>query len=192
MKMLLALLATLAALGDAEAARRAWNFKVYLDGEAIGRHSFTADSQDGELRLASSARFEVRFLLVTVYSYDHRAEERWRAGCLTALEARTVTNGTVQEARLAKHDGCLKSFAYWDPAILAESKLLNSQTGELTPVTTAFVGNETRAVRGRPTETRRHRLTGPRLAIDLWYAGDEWVALESATDAGRLLRYELE
>lgn len=207
MRRLVALLATLAALGDAEAARRAWNFKVYLDGEAIGRHNFTADAQGGELRLASSAKFEVRFLLVTVYSYDHRAEERWRAGCLTGLEARTVTNGTVEEARLTRaagrwqvsrpagreeHEGCLKSFAYWDPAILAAPRLLNSQTGELTPVTTAFVGNETRAVRGRPTETRRHRLTGTRLAIDLWYAGDEWVALESATDGGRLLRYELE
>jgi hypothetical protein len=207
MRMLLAVLATLAVLGDAQAASRAWNFKVYLNDQAIGRHSFTADWRGGELRLASIAKFEVRFLFVTVYSYDHRAEESWRAGCLTGLEARTVINGTVEEARLARvggrwqvsrttghedHDGCLRSFAYWDPAILAESRLLNSQTGELMAVTAAFVGNETRAVRGRPTDTRRHRLTGARLAIDLWYAGDEWVALESATDGGRLLRYELD
>lgn len=190
MRLMLALLAALAGLTDVQAATRAWNFKVYLDGEPIGRHSFTAVSRGGELRLASRAKFEVTFLLVPVYSYDHRADERWRAGCLTGLEARTVTNGTVVEARLPKHDGCLKSFAYWDPAILAEARLLNSQTGEITAVTATFVGNETRAVRGRPTDTRRHRLAGERLSIDLWYAGGEWVALESATESGRLLRYE--
>ena len=192
MRRVLALLAALAGAADAQAAMRAWDFRVYLDGEPIGRHRFTADSQGAELRLASRAKFEVTFLRVPVYSYEHRADERWRGGCLAALEARTVVNGTVQEARLPRHDGCLKSFAYWDPAILAETRLVNAQTGEITAVTVTFVGNETRAVRGRPTDTRRHRLAGARLSIDLWYAGGDWVALESATEGGRLLRYELD
>lgn len=205
------ILAPLAAAGllayTVPAEARAWNFKVYLDDAQIGRHTFVQDRRDGELRLVSLARFEVRILFLSAFSYDHRADERWRGGCLAGLDARTVTNGTVQEVRLApragrmqlvrpagreEHGGCLKTFAYWDPAILAEPRLLNAQTGELTAVKATFVGNEERWVRGRLVDTRRHRLTGTRLSIDLWYAGDEWVALESATDGGRLLRYELE
>jgi hypothetical protein len=46
-------------------------------------------------------------------------------------------------------------------------------------------------VRGRPVAASRHRLTGPGLSIDLWYAGAEWVALESSLEGGRRLRYEL-
>ncbi|MEO7742944.1 MAG: DUF6134 family protein [Usitatibacter sp.] len=111
------------------------------------------------------------------------------------LLACVAAAGRWQVARTGgrdQHDGCLKTFAYWNPAILSERRLLNAQTGELTEVKSVFVGNETRVIRGQPTDTRHHRLTGPRLAIDLWYAGDEWVALESATDGGRMLRYELQ
>ncbi len=205
MKMLLAAIAILGLTTHAHG--RTWNFRVFLDGDEIGRHRFAQERQGEELRLTSTAKFEVRFLFVTAFSYDHRAEERWRGGCLAGLDARTVTNGTVEEVRLSpragrmqlvrpagreEHGGCLKTFAYWDPAILAEPRLLNAQTGELTAVKATFVGNEARSVRGRLVDTRRHRLTGTRLSIDLWYAGDEWVALESATDGGRLLRYELD
>jgi hypothetical protein len=45
-------------------------------------------------------------------------------------------------------------------------------------------------VRGRATAATRHRLTGPDLTIDLWYADGRWVALEALTDGGRVLRYE--
>jgi hypothetical protein len=37
----------------------------------------------------------------------------------------------------------------------------------------------------------RHRISGTGLQIDIWYAGDDWIALEALTDGGRRLRYEL-
>ena len=83
------------------------------------------------------------------------------------------------------------SFAYWNPQILKARRLLNSQTGELLPVTVVAQGTETIAVRGRKQTALRHRLSAPQLTVDLWYVGDAWVALEAPTDGGRRLRYEL-
>jgi hypothetical protein len=189
MRLALAFLIIASSLA-AEGATRSWSFRVSLDGREIGRHTFTrAEGADGA-RVVSEARFDVRFLFVSAYRYEHRAEERWRDGCLVSLEARTDDNGARKDVRV-QPEGCTWSFAYWDPGILRAPRLLNAQTGEVVPVRWAALGTESLAVRGNPTETSRHRLTAPGLRIDLWYAGSDWVALESIVEGGRRLRYEL-
>ena len=73
----------------------------------------------------------------------------WQGGCLVALEARTNDDGdrnTVQAraegpnllvlARGSREqlEGCVTTFAYWNPAILKAERLLNAQTGRLEKV----------------------------------------------------------
>ena len=186
---LVLVLALCGALG-AEASQRSWNFRVLLDGREIGRHTFTREEAADGARVVSHARFDVRFLFVSAYRYEHRAEERWRGGCLLSLEASTDDNGVRKDVRVRPSD-CTRSFSYWDPAILRAERLLNAQTGEVLPVRAASLGLESIAVRGRETPASRHRLTAPGLSIDLWYAGADWVALESSVEGGRRLRYEL-
>ena len=156
--------------------------------------------------MESRAQFDVRCLLLNAYSYRHTARERWRGACLDELESRTETNGRVEEAAAVAYDdavvvdgpsgdarlpGCVMSFAYWDPRILRATRLLNSQTGELLPVSVAERGTERVNVAGRTVAATRHRLSAPNLQIDLWYADGRWVALEAPTPGGRTLRYEL-
>jgi hypothetical protein len=184
------LLLALAGAIAAEASPRSWDFRVLLDGREIGRHTFSRDGHAGDARVVSEARFDVRFLFVTAYRYEHRAEERWRDGCLVSLEARTDENGNRNDVRV-RPSGCARSFSYWDPAILRAERLLNPQTGEVVPVRSTPLGVETVPVRGQDVAASRHRLTGPGLSIDLWYAQGEWVALESSVEGGRRLRYEL-
>jgi len=66
---------------------------------------------------------------------------------------------------------------------------LNPQTGEYVPVKVLTLGRET--LDGQSTE--RYRLLGSGqtpLQIDLWYTpARDWVALESRTPRGQLLRY---
>lgn len=173
-----------------QAAPRSWNFRVLLDGREIGTHTFTRQESAEGARVVSEARFAVRFLFISAYRYEHRAEERWRGGCLVSLEARTDDNGVLKEVRAAPSD-CTRSFAYWDRGILRADRLLNAQTGEIMPVRSTALGIESIPVRGRETSASRHRLTAPGLSIDLWYDGPEWVALESSVEGGRRLRYEL-
>jgi hypothetical protein len=206
MRTLLAAVLLLAQLPAAHAAARTWNFRVLLDDREIGRHTFTVRDLGEERELRSEASFDVRVLFLSAYRYEHEAIERWNGACLQSLVSRTETNGEREEVRAAaragrfvveradrrdEHEGCVMSFAYWDPKILEASHLLNSQTGELLPVTVAAQGEESVAVRGRRVRAERHRITGPELSIDLWFAGEQWVALEAPAKGGRRLRYEL-
>ena len=183
-----------------------FDFRVTLDGAEIGRHRFRVERGDDEVRVVSEASFAVRFLFIDAWRYSHRAEERWRGDCLTALDARTQANGGSETvtARLERsglvvasgnarefHGRCEMTFAYWNPAILAARRLLNAQTGELMEVTIRPLGEEPFPLRGRPVAARRHRIEGRDLAIDLWYAGGAWIGLESSVAGGRRLRYEL-
>jgi hypothetical protein len=205
-----ATIALLLALGlgslPARAEVRDWNFRVLLDGREIGTHRFMLTTEGEHRELISQAKFDVRVLFFNAYSYRHEAREAWEGGCLRSLNATTLTNGrresvraepngssmvVVREHSSEEHQGCVMSFAYWNPAILATRKLLNSQTGELLPVSVLSRGTESVRVRGRNVLADRYRIDGPELHIDLWYAGQDWVALEAPAEGGRHLRYEL-
>jgi hypothetical protein len=190
----------------APAADGEWNFRVLLDGKEVGWHRYVVRGDGASTEVESRAQFDVRFLLLNAYSYRHTARERWRGACLDELESRTETNGRVEEVAAVAYDdavvvdgpsgdarlpGCVMSFAYWDPRILRATRLLNSQTGELLPVSVAERGTERVSVAGRTVAATRHRLSAPDLQIDLWYADGRWVALEAPTPGGRTLRYEL-
>jgi len=183
-----------------------WNFRVMLDGREIGQHRYLLDGSGPDQTLRSEADFDVRLLSFSLYRYQHEAVERWRDGCLVALDSRTEANGKLTEVQAraepdglavsradgrSRHPGCVMSFAYWDPRILGSTALLNSQTGALTPVDVAALGTELVSVQGREVRTERHRIRGPELEIDLWYADGRWVALEAPAAGGRRLRYEL-
>ena len=180
-----AALLVLLALAAPAAWGKSWDFRVLLDGRPIGTHRFAlSPAPDGEV-LRSEASFRVDFLMFTAYRYEHVATERWRDGCLESLVSRTDDNGEPYAVDWRARGACTLSFAYWNPRILEASALLNAQTGELEPVRVTRLAEE--RIAGVPA--RRYRLEGRRLAIDLWYAGERWVALET-TAGGRRLRYE--
>jgi hypothetical protein len=200
------LLAAALAPAPASAETRAWDFRVLLDGREIGRHQFTLRGAGEERELTSEARFAVELLSFTAWRYRHEATERWRGPCLQSLASRTQTNARTETVRAGTrdgrlvverdgtvewHDGCVMTFAYWDPRILGARRLLNSQTGRLHDVRVAAIGEEMLDVRGRRLRALRHRIEAPDLSIDLWFADGEWVALESKVRGARRLRYEL-
>jgi hypothetical protein len=186
---------------------REWNFRVLLDGSEIGYHRFQLDDFGDRRLLSSEADFEVDFLFFTAYDYRHTTIERWRDGCLAAIDAKTVTNGkrlvvsgerTPDHFVVQKADGskrlpaCVMTFAYWNPGFLGESHLLNPQSGEYVEVDTQTLGPEPLVVRGEQVTATRYRLQAGKLVLDVWYSPDnEWLALESVTGEGRRLRYEL-
>lgn len=195
------------AASQSAAAMRDWEFRVLLDDKPIGHHHFALRELGAERELTSEARFNVKLWFINAYRYTHDATERWRDNCLEAVVARTVDGGkrsevvaTQDAGRLAiaspsgreVHDGCVMSFAYWNPEILGQARLLNVQTGEYTPVRISDLGEEKLTVRGALVKATRYRISGPKFPIDLWYSADRtWLALQSTVDRGRSLRYEL-
>jgi len=202
----------LAAISAAEAEKlpedvRRWHFQVLLDGKLIGEHDFTATGRAGEVEVESRAHFRVKALFIPLYGYDHQDHELWRGGCLEQIDAYTNDNGK----ELAVHGqlagqafdvrgprgeeelpACVKSFAYWDESFLAAHRLLNAQTGKYEAVTATRLTNGHIRAHGRDVEAEHYSLTGAKMSIDLWYApGGEWLALETQTEQGRTLRYEM-
>ena len=184
-----------------------WQFKVYLDGDEIGFHKFAIVHTEEQHEVYSSARFDVKFLFINAYSYRHDNIERWDGHCLNSINATTDDNGefykvsgkAVDDAfiintteKSSEYSPCIKTFAYWDPEFLKQSQLLNSQTGELIEVSSEFIGNTTTRHKGEDVDARHYRLSGDNLQIDLWYsAEDHWLALESLTENGNVVRYEI-
>ena len=187
---------------------KSWNFRAYLDGEPIGYQRFTVTQQGEQRELRSEARFEVKVLFITAYTYRHDATERWQGDCLRSITSRTDDDGKIDNVRSHRDgerlsitstkgaetvDGCTMTFAYWNPAILRQSKLIDPQTGTYEKVAFAMLGEETIEVRGKSVSAKRYRLSGPEKPIDLWYGADgDWLALQSTVGGGRKLSYRLE
>ena len=184
-------------------AAQTWQFDVSMDGKAIGTHEFVLDEKaDGQLALKSEAKFNVKFLSISVFKYQHLANELWQNDCLKKLDAKTQENskatlvGGTQESSVFKLNApapqeidqqCLMTFAYWNPKILQQKKLLNPQTGEYLTTQITALGQENIVVKGQTKKAERYKIHTNKFVIDLWYGlGGEWLALQSTTPDGRI------
>ncbi|HEU4459406.1 MAG TPA: DUF6134 family protein [Methylibium sp.] len=206
-RVLVALLCAASFAAHAERpASGSWNFRVLLDGKPIGTHRFTLKG-DGERRsLEGKAAFDVKVLGLTAYRYRHEVEEQWQGDCLVALSSKTDDDGKALAVQAKKDgdalavksndgsemlEGCVMSFAYWHPAMLKQTRLLNAQTGKYERVKIEPLGDAKLDVQGRPVDAKRWRISGPESPVELWYSADgDWLALESKVSRGkRTLRY---
>lgn len=188
------------------AAPQAWRFKVFLDNKEIGQHTFKVMTEDNTRYVAIEARFDVNILFFNAYSYQHSNYEVWQGECLKTIRSQTNDDGETQfvegesegnifvlntvqgENQIA---GCIKTFSYWDPTFLSSTHLLNAQTGELLSVSITDLGNSTIETHGNPLTARQYRIVTDKFTIDLWYSPQrEWLALQSTTRDGAVLRYQ--
>ena len=189
-----------------------WNFRALLDGKLIGQHRFTVTANVGapgdERKVLSEASFAVKFLGITAYRYRHNATEQWRGDCLTALSASTDDDGKASTvhteadgdalkvktaATVQSLKGCVMSFAYWNPALQTQTRLLNAQTGKAEAVQVSRIGSGSVEVRGQAVAATQFRITGPAQPIDVWYSAQgEWIGLDSLLAGGHKLSYRLQ
>jgi hypothetical protein len=174
-----------------------WNFRALLDGKPIGQHRFSVSGEGEERKVVSEANFTVKFLGLTAYRYQHKATEQWRDNCLTALDSNTDDDGKPERVRADRNDallkGCVMSFAYWNPAIQGQGRLLNAQTGKLETVQVKRIGTGSVDVRGKPVEATEFRISGAANPIVVWYSAEgNWVGLDSTVAGGRKLSYRLQ
>ena len=193
-------------------SKKSWNFIAYLDDLEIGYHNFEVNISDTETTVLSHAEFDVSFMFIPIFKYEHSNQEVWNNGCLIKLNSSTINDGEELFVKLSNINGlthietannklsksdCVRSFAYWDAELIKSKVLLNTQTGELIDVTYKFVGPEKILINKESIDTQRYQLLGKDevgndIDISLWYNNnDQWVALESRLENGRFLRYQL-
>ncbi|NCF63936.1 MAG: hypothetical protein GWP58_13880 [Gammaproteobacteria bacterium] len=192
---------------EATASGDVWRFRVFLDDREIGYHHFYVAQFGDTQQLRSEANFEYKLLFVKLFHYEHENLEIWSGDCLQSIESRTDANGTPFRVEGRRADGkfhvasgegdaslpdCIMSFAYWNPSFLEQGSLLNTQDGEYLQIEVSSPVFEELEVRGEQRPSYRYRLAAGALNLDLWYSPDQqWLALESETEGGRILRYEL-
>jgi hypothetical protein len=180
---------------------RTYAFKVFLDDKPIGEHTFTIVTEGDTRRVTSAADFRVKVLGFTAYRYHHRADEEWVDDCLTRLSSSTDDDGKPESVKLTKQGdvneittragtksepGCLMSFAYWNPAMRDQKRLLNPQTGKVDAVRIERIADGHVTVGGKDVDATDWRITGGESPVDvLVSAPGEWVGLDSMVSQGR-------
>ena len=188
-------------------AGRSWQFSVLLDDSPIGYHRFELSPRESGLEVRSEASFDVRILFINAFRYRHSNRELWDGECLRVIESSTQQNGeefAVSGARLPdgmaieangrsdRLEGCVMTFAYWNPRFLEQPRLLDPQSGEYLPVEVKPLGREELTVRGEAVMASAYRVKARNLDITVFYSeDDEWLGLQSVAKGGRIIRYVL-
>ncbi len=68
-------------------------FDVYRNGDRFGRHVVTFARAGDALNVSTDIELKVALGPLTLYHYVHQAQERYEAGRLTAVTARTKNEG---------------------------------------------------------------------------------------------------
>ena len=200
-RLLLAL--ALAGLATAHAAdgTRVYAFTAFLDGKPIGEHRFTVATEGATRRVTSDAEFTVKFLGFSAFHYRHHADEQWAGDCLAGLQSTTDDDGKPAHVRLLKTgdaneiatasgsrtvDGCVMSYAYWNPALRTQKRLLNPQTGQVDDVKVERVFTARIPVHGKDVVADDWRITGGEAPIDVWVdEHGDWIGLDSVVAHGK-------
>jgi len=156
-------------------------------------------------RVSSQADFSVRFLGFEAFHYHHHADEQWVGECLVALSSVTDDDGQPAHVQLVRdgdlnriassvgktasrsaEPGCIMSYAYWNPALREQTRLLDPQTGKIAPVTLERAGGASIVVGGKAVAASGWRIVGAASPIEVWYseAGD-WIGLDARVAHGK-------
>jgi hypothetical protein len=197
--VLLALLSSMSFAGGPAMAQSAdpeageWAFAATLDGKPIGTHRFVVRGTSSSREVDSSAQLLVRVLGIPVYRYGHQAQERWQGDCLRDLKSQTDDDGKPVRVDKRIEGDCMMSFAYWNPRLPTQQRLVNPQTGMAEPVRIEPLPDADIEVRGRTVPARGWLLQAATQRIRVWYAiqGGRWIALDAEVSGGRTLSYRL-
>lgn len=183
-------------------------FDAFIGDRPLGTHRYAFSQEGDALALRSEAQFEFKLGFITLFSYDHVAEERWEDGCLQRFESQTAQNDnrfsvrgswsdgmlalTTQDGAEMVEESCAWTFPYWDRTITTRSELINIQDGKRAEV--RFSGPEPAEIEIGGTARTVEALTlrggeEGKIDITLYYDGPLWLGLDSRLENGRTLRY---
>jgi hypothetical protein len=174
------------------------NFQVFLNDREVGSHEFRIVKKNRQIEVDSSLNIEFKAMGFFKVKYAHKANEIWRDGCLQSLVSETQKRGKKINIEAQQSDlgmvvkgskstqtlnGCVRTFAYWNPQFLYEDYLLNAENGEYVPVavtSSALVNNAGSKV----------SIDGAKVDIQLEYdTSGKWLSLQSELKMGGIIRY---
>ncbi len=180
-------------------------FRVFRDGDEVGRHELRFREVADGYRVDVSFDVTVKFLYMTAYQFRHTAVEVWRNGCLESLRATTDDDGDKAVVQASQRGDTIEVVGpdgtwtaplaivptnHWNVAVLNDSAVLNTITGNQDRVQIVDRGPETVVINGQNGKARRYSYSGD-LVIDAWYdEGGRWVKMRFLGKDGSTIEYE--
>ena len=182
-----------------------WVFDAVLNDKVIGQHTFIYEDE----KTISNANFKFKYLFMD-FIYQHKSTETWQGDCLKSISSKTDDDGDIYEVRGHRNNDqflvttdnkitelplCIMTFAYGNPKILDQKKLMNSQNGEYLDVDIQFLREENHMVKGKDILTDLWQIEAKgddgELLVHIWYDKNmNWVSLKSQTPIGDM-QYKL-
>lgn len=182
-----------------------WEFDAVLNDKVIGQHTFFYEDE----KTVSDANFKFEYLFMD-FIYQHKSSETWQGNCLKTISSRTDDDGDIYDVsgyleanqfmvttnnKTSELPLCVMTFAYGNPQILDQKKLMNAQNGEYLDVDIQFLREENHMVKGKDILTDLWQIKAKGddgdLLVYLWYDKNmNWVSLKSQTPIGDM-QYKL-
>jgi hypothetical protein len=178
--------ALFAAVGSAAAplpSVESMRFAITRNGQPIGTYAIDINRTGTETSVAVVTDLTVKVLFVTAYRLQHTENERWVNGRLVALNSTSDDNGTrhsvsaaakgnglqvTVDGRASMIDPNVMLENFWNPQLLARPVMLNTQDGQLTPVSVKDGGEEDLTV-NEQTIRVHHYTVNSRYSQDVWF-----------------------
>lgn len=165
-------------------------FDVYRNDTPFGEHAVRfGETGSGDLRVEIDIELTAGFGPITVFRYEHEAEEVWRDGRMASLEAATLKDGDWTRVDVERTGpdtivsgsmelAYLPPSSHWRGYSAGTGRILNTETGEPMPIEIEDLGMERIETASGMVDARRIRMSGT-LTVDLWYDADgRWVGCE--------------
>jgi hypothetical protein len=165
-------------------------FDVFRDGSKFGTHTVSFSQAGDTLTVDSDIELKVAIGPLTLFHYVHDATERYSAGRLVSIAARTKRDGkwkqltaSAAEGGLnvvgAAFEGLLRGLVipstHWNVAQMKQPAMLSTETGAMLPMTVTDMGIE-RVKTGEGTLEARRYLVKSDITASFWYdAAGRWV-----------------
>ena len=176
-----------------------WEFDAVLNDKVIGQHTFIYEDE----KTVSDANFKFEYLFMD-FIYQHQSSETWQGNCLKTISSKTDDDGDMYDVsgymeayqfmvttnnKTSELPLCVMTFAYGNPKILDQKKLMNAQNGEYLDVDIQFLREENHMVKGKDILTDLWQIEAKGddgdLLVYLWYDKNmNWVSLKSQTPIG--------
>lgn len=179
-------------------------FEVLRNDSPVGLHKVTLNQVGNETRVDIEFDIKINFLIFEAYSYEYRSSASWQDDTLLSLDA--TTNDDGEETRVTAtwdqdghsivgpdgetlSEGPLFPTNHWNAAVLEQSRVLNTITGNVDDVSINLVGRETIETEIGSRDVNRYAYSGDLQTEVLYDDNGRWVGMAFEAKDGSAITY---
>ena len=184
-------------------------YDIMRNGVVIGQHNMRFQNNQGRLQVSAQTEIDLSILFIPVYHFRYQATEIWEQGKLASLsvtidddgqksQITTINSDQKSTLRLQKNrpdqqseisiSSEILTTNHWNPAVIAQNKVLNTITGRLNQVKVINHGKD--RLEDLSLEAHKYEYNGQLKDVFVWYtASGQWVKLSFKAKDGSQIEY---